>query len=154
MMSRIASKQRTGSPGANRFLGWVLTYWAAACLLSASPLPPCDDPAGTIDSTFIRPPDLDSFVGAALDTVELPDRRILVGLFETYSTGGENAVERSLMVRLQADGTLDPSFTFESGALERVGAVHAFAVASNGVIAAATSGIGTEGFFYGHLHIT
>ena len=119
----------------------------------AAAVPACDRPAGSIDDSFFRVPDPVSFLGAALGTAELSDGRILVGLFGTISSGGSNPIERGLMARLNPDGTLDPSFTFQPGDLERVWQVHMFGVAKDGTIAAATSGVGTEGFYYGHFYI-
>ncbi len=135
----------------------LIICWAVSSpgLLQAAIYPSnCVDSAGTKDSTFYRPPEPDSFVGASLSTVELATGQIMVALFGTFVGGLPDPVERSLLVRLNSDGTPDPSFTFDDSNFERVGAVHAFAVSSNGLLAVATSGYGTEGFFYGHFHLS
>jgi len=113
----------------------------------------CDPRPGAKDATFFRAPEPTSFVGAALRTTELADGKVLVGITGTFSDGAPKPVERSLLVRLNGDGTIDPSFTFAPGNFERVQQVHMLAVANDGTIAAATSGVGTEGFFYGHFYI-
>jgi uncharacterized delta-60 repeat protein len=114
----------------------------------------CVDSAGTIDPMFYRPLEPTSPSGASLNAVELSSGKILVALTGTYVGGLPDPVERSLLVRLHADGTPDPSFAFDDSNFERVWTAHAFAVSSNGLLAVATSGYGTEGFFYGHFHIS
>ncbi len=135
----------------------LLSCWTAFSLgpVSAAIYPSnCVDSAGTTDPTFYRPSEPDSFIGASLSTVELSSGKILVALNGTYVGGLPEPIERSLVVRLHADGSPDPSFNFDDSNLERVGAVQAFVVSSNGLLAVATSGVGTEGFFYGHFHIS
>src|SRR5262245_56889062 len=75
----------------------------------------CPPPAGSIDGTFFRAPEPASFEGASLRTVELPDRKLLVGIFGALTTGGSEPIEHRLLARLNADGTMDPSFTFDPG---------------------------------------
>jgi len=145
-----------------RGFSWRSGFLLAACIcLAAPPLsaqcpnPNCLPPAGSVDTTFFtaKQPS-DGFLGAALGAREIEGGKILVNMWGTFSSGGPDPIERDVMVRLNRDGTIDPGFEFQTSDLERVWMVHAFAVSGHGMIAAASSGVGTEGFFYGHLHIT
>ncbi len=132
----------------------LIICWAVSSpgLLQAASYPSnCVDSAGTKDPTFYRPPEPHTFVGASLSTVELATGQIMVALFGTYVGGLPDPVERSLLVRLNSDGTPDLSFNFGDGDFN---AVHVFAVSSNGLLAVATWGFGTEGFFNGHFHVS
>jgi uncharacterized delta-60 repeat protein len=154
----IEDFHRIAAPTGHRWkLLALLSCWAVSSLglVSAAIYPSnCVDSAGTKDQTFYRPPEPHEFTGASLSTVELSSGKILVALQGIYVGGLSESIERSLLVRLHADGTLDPSFVFDDSNFERVWAAHAFAVSSNGSLAVATSGYGTEGFFYGHFHVS
>jgi uncharacterized delta-60 repeat protein len=84
---------------------------------------------------------------------ELPDGKLMVGMFGDYFSGGIEPIQREVLVRLNQDGTLDPSFVFTSTNFYRVWQTHALVVASNGLMAVATSGYGTEGFYHGQFHL-
>jgi len=151
-MSAILPANRCRARSGLLLLG--LLVFAGPLATAESALLNCLAPAGSVDMGFFRAPQPDSFLGTALGAREIEGRKILVNMWGTFSSGGANPTQRDFMVRLNADGTVDPSFEFHAGDLERVRGVHAFAVSSNGTIAAASSGPGTDGFLYGHFHLT
>ena len=85
---------------------------------------------GTIDTSF-NPMDMginSGFNNAVNDMKKQPDGKILVGgMFTSY-----NSVVANKMVRINQDGTLDNSFTFSSGIIER--GIRKIALQSDGKI--------------------
>lgn len=127
-------------------------YWALSA--AGATLDLCPLSAGTVDSSFFRAPTPPWGWGVASVVNELPDGKLMVGMFGTYSyTNGSELAGREVLVRLNQDGTLDPSFVFTSTNFYRVWQTHALAVASNGLMAVATSGYGTDGFYHGQFHL-
>lgn len=125
--------------------------------VSGGTLEPCPPPAGTLDESFFRSyiilPDPFESPGVATVIRELPNGKLMLGMFGNFSTGGTAPIKREILVRLNEDGTLDPSFVFTSTNFYRVWQTHALAVATNGLLAVATSGYGTDGFYHGQFHL-
>ena len=143
-----------------RAVSWGVVLLAGFCFgggalsVAGATTASCPLPAGTVDSSFLRAPAPPWGWGVAAVANELPDGKVMVGMFGTYSyTNGSELTEREVLVRLNKDGTLDPSFVFTSTNFYRVWQTHALAVASNGLMAVATSGYGTEGWYHGQFHL-